>query len=206
MATRQPVKPLNQSAESIRANAAAEKARKAASKRALKAAQTESADEQPVSTQADPALEQMALDAAKARVAQDAANALATAKADAEATGRTLEQMLDEMGIDAEGHPVGLDDKTRYQGPMLALVAARKNYTKAANGVLCNGDQLALICGKHSREATVAALIIALKLPGNPYLALNPGQQSMNLRNKARNALKNGALTYAEIEAAYAAA
>jgi hypothetical protein len=77
---------------------------------------------------------------------------------------------------------------------------------KAANGILCNGDRLATICGEHDRATTVKALIVALKLPNNPSLALNPGQQSMNLRNKARNALKNGTLTYAEVDAAFAAA
>jgi hypothetical protein len=154
-------------------------------------------------TQADIGIDELALTQAKQRADQDAANALATAKADAEATGVTLEAMLADMGIDAEGRPVALDDKTRYQGPMLALVSARKAYVKAANGILCNGDQLANICGKHDRATTVKALIVALKLPGNPYLALNPGQQSMNLRNKARNALKNGVLTLAEVQAAF---
>lgn len=94
-------------------------------------------------------------------------------------------------------------DKTPYTGPMLALVSARRNYAKAANGILCNGDQLATICGAHSRDVTVRALIRALKLPGNPYARLNPGQQSMNLRNKARHAMKDGVLTMAEVKAAY---
>jgi hypothetical protein len=92
-----------------------------------------------------------------------------------------------------------------YDGPMIALKSARVHYVKAANGILCNGDALATICGAHTREQTVKALIIALKLPGNPYMALNPGQQSMNLRNRARHAIKAGTLTMAEVNAAFEA-
>lgn len=95
--------------------------------------------------------------------------------------------------------------KQAYDGPMVALKSARTHYVKAANGILCNGDGLALICGAHSREETVKALIVALKLPGNPYSHLNPGQQSMNLRNRARHALQIGTLTMAEVEAAFKA-
>lgn len=200
---RQPAGMPAKSTATVAAEAKAEQARKKASKAALKAAQADIAGETPASTQADPALEALAQQAAKDRADQDAAAALATAKADAEATGRTLEEMLEEMGIDAEGRPVGLDEKTRYSGPMLALVSARKNYVKAANGILCNGDRLATICGEHSREETVAALVIALGLGSNPYSHLNPGQQSMNLRNKARNALKNGTLTIEQVQTAF---
>ena len=41
-----------------------------------------------------------------------------------------------------------------------------------------------------------------MKLHGNPYAHLNPGQQSMNLRNKARAQLKAGLLKLADVEAA----
>lgn len=85
--------------------------------------------------------------------------------------------------------------KTKYNGPMLALKTARKAYVKAANGIQCNGDDLAIMCGQYPRETVVKGLIQALGLPGNPYLSLNPGQQSMNLRNKARHALKAGLVT-----------
>lgn len=141
---------------------------------------------------------------------EDAANALATAIADAATLGVPLEQMLADMGIDDQGRPLQSDDKQRYNGPMLALVSARKSYVKAGNGILCNGDQLAVICGAHSRDETVKALGTLLFSKGltaavNPYLSLNPGQQSMNLRNKARHALKAGTITLADVQAAYAA-
>lgn len=135
---------------------------------------------------------------------KNALAALMTAKADAEATGTNFLVMCEQMGIDPiTGHVVVEADKPRYNGPMLALVTARKTYVKAANGIQCNGDELAVVCGAYEREHTVRALIVALKLPGNPYTALNPGQQSMNLRNKARYALKAGTLKLADVKAAY---
>jgi hypothetical protein len=36
---------------------------------------------------------------------------------------------------------------------------------------------------------------IVLELPENPYTQLNTGQQSMNLRNRMRGAIKKGTLT-----------
>lgn len=90
-----------------------------------------------------------------------------------------------------------------YFGPMLALRTAAKTYVKAANGILCNGDQLAIECGKYSREVTVTGLLHALidaKLEaGNRYAHMNPGQQSMNLRNRCRNQIKAGTLTMAQV-------
>lgn len=205
MAQRQPVKPMNKPARTVSVEAAAEKARKAASRAALKA--------QNAATYNGKA------DAPADTVAAQIAAANAESERLAREAGRRVENLRNEchaLGVDAEAlnpefvGPACPDslreapaNENRYDGPMLALVAARKHYVKAANGILCNGDQLANLCGKHTREETVKALIVALKLPGNPYLTLNPGQQSMNLRNKARNALKNGLLTIAEVEAAF---
>jgi hypothetical protein len=220
--TRQPVKPLNQDAATIRANAEAEKARKAASRAALKAAksaaatptpepapQPDTTSEESFSTQVEHALQDalhVALEHVLERGFDEHAAALAAQRVDWEALGSvgTFEAYLAEQGFESNGAPKA-QDKTPYTGPMVTLKTARLNYVAAANGILCNGDKLATLCGQHSREETVRALIQALKLPNNPYSALNPGQQSMNLRNKARHALKNGFLTMAEIEAAFAA-
>lgn len=90
----------------------------------------------------------------------------------------------------------------KYFGPMLALREAQARYIKPANGILCNGDELAMLLGDLKREDVVRVLIKAMKLEGNPYLHLNPGQQSMNLRNKARQQIKNGFLTLAAVKAA----
>lgn len=81
-----------------------------------------------------------------------------------------------------------------YDGPMLALRHRAKQglYTKAANGQLCCADPLALKLGSLPPEGVIRACIVALNLPANPYTHLNIGQQSMNLRNKLRHALKTG--------------
>ena len=85
-----------------------------------------------------------------------------------------------------------------------------KTYLPAANGILCNGDGLAVFCGRYTREQVVTALGKMLHGKGliasvNPYAALNPGQQSMNLRNKTRHHLKTGDIKTADLEAAFAA-
>lgn len=197
MATRKPPTPLSQTPAQVRANANAEKARKAASKAALHAALAAKAEP----TEAPPASTQ-ATEPAPDHAAEDRANAIAAQRVDWEALGSvgSFDDYLREQGFEPDGAPAQAA-KTPYTGPMLALVAARKTYVKAANGILCNGSPLALLCGQYKREVVVAALVDALKLPGNPYLALNPGQQSMNLRNKARHALINLTLSLGEIEA-----
>ena len=198
MATRSKIRPVNKTPTQVQADARADRERKAASKRALKEA-TKATGETPVLTQAgSPAPK-------TDHTAEDHANALATCKADAEATGVSFEEMAAEMGIDPKTGAPAVEEKQAYDGPMAALKTARLAYVAAKNGILCNGDPLAVLCGQHSREETVTALIKALKLEGNPYSRLNPGQQSMNLRNKARHALKNGLLTMAEVHAAYKA-
>lgn len=128
----------------------------------------------------------------------------------------TFEQFLADNGVNPDGSAKAADDKApreqTYFGPMLALKTARLTYVKAANGIQCNGDQLALVCGKHDRATVVTGLIVALNdakiIDGlkNPYLHLNPGQQSMNLRNKARHALNIGTITMTAIESALNAA
>lgn len=81
-----------------------------------------------------------------------------------------------------------------YSGPMLALRERLRQgaYSKAANGQPCCGDAIANALGGLKPEQVIRACIVALALPGNPYLGLNIGQQSMNLRNKLRGAMKRG--------------
>lgn len=117
--------------------------------------------------------------------------------------GEDFTAFLAEQGLNADGTPLAPVDKSKtpYDGPMITLKTARKHYVKAANGIECNGDPLALVCGQFSREIVVKGLIAAMKLPNNPYSHLNPGQQSMNLRNKARAQIKAGMLQMSEVEA-----
>lgn len=184
MATRQAPKALNKDARTIQANADADKARKAASKKALKEASKLVKDNALITT-AEPKPE-------PAPEVDHSADNLDAARIEAEATGMSFEEACDSMGIDPKtGKPVE-PEKSRYSGPMLALVAARRSYVKAANGIQCNGDEIATSLGNLSRPDVISACMSLLNLESNPYAHLNPGQQSMNLRNKLRHAVKSG--------------
>lgn len=191
--TRQPVKPLNKSTETVAANAKAEAERKKASKKALREALKAEGVKNPDAL----------IEAAQVLTAEKdhGADNLNAARIEAEATGMSFEEACASMGIDATtGQPVA-ESRAKYFGPMLALRTAAKHYVKAANGQPCNGDELATLCGEYSRETVVHALIAAMNLPHNPYSHLNAGQQSMNLRNKARAQIKGGMLQIAEVDA-----
>lgn len=188
--TRQPVKALNKSAEVVAANAKVERDRKIASKKALRQRLAYDGDKKP--SKPEPIAK-----SAEAKAAEHAAY-LQALRIDAEA-----------LGVDADTYiaeQLAETPKSGYFGPMLALRKAVVKYVKAENGQPCCGDDLANLCGRYTREAVVAGLVAALALPGNPYAHLNPGQQSMNLRNKARAAIKNGHVQISTIEAALAQA
>jgi hypothetical protein len=232
MATRNPVRPLNQTAASHRANAKAEadrkKASKAAARAAREAAKAPTPEQQAVldAAAAEVVRTQAALaDAARVqRAKQDAANAVSTHFVDFVAlgmlesppehadllTGEGLEAFnsyLLEQGVNPDGTPNTAKagtDKPVYTGPMLALRARAKAgaYVKMANGNPSCADALATALGGLTREQVVTVLIAAMGLGHNPYSHLNPGQQSMNLRNKARGQFKAGTLTLAQVEAA----
>jgi len=181
--TRQPVKAINKTPETVAANAKADAERKKASKAALKKATAPKVEPKP-----EPVQER-----------DHGTENLEAARMEAEATGMTFEEACSSMGVDpVSGQPVKSDNR-KYVGPMLALRDAVKRYTKAANGQPCNGDELAQLCGQYSRETVVRGLIDAMGLGHNPYLHLNPGQQSMNLRNKARAQVKAGKLEIREV-------
>jgi len=82
---------------------------------------------------------------------------------------------------------------TGYNGPMLALRdrIREHKYQKAANGQPSCGDEVAQALGQLEPHEVIEACLIALDTE-NPYTHLNIGQQSMNLRNKVRGALKRG--------------
>lgn len=146
----------------------------------------------------------------KSRQARDAiallAEQTATKAAEAAVTLPTKAQLDAEeaacraeeaANLAAEAEALALEaaaPKEGYNGPMLALRAASKagKYVKQANGQPACGDEVATILGVLTPEMVVRACIAALALPGNPYLHLNVGQQSMNLRNKLRGAIKRG--------------
>ena len=201
MANRQPPKALNKSAADIAANAKAEKERKAASKKALRDAMKQANVTEEQAIAAAKLVESKMTPTEVVEVERHADN-LAAAAIEAEATGMSFEQACESMGIDPQtGAPVAAE-KQRYSGPMLALVATRKSYVKAANGIQCNGDELATSLGHLKREQVIQVCMKLLGLESNPYSHLNPGQQSMNLRNKLRHATKTtGSVTMAQVRA-----
>lgn len=187
MATRQRIKPLNPSADSVQAQAAAEAKRKRESKARLKADKAPAKPAKPV--KAEPTAEELA-----AKKAAEHEAYLKTLREDAAALGVDPDAYIAEQLAD-------VPKKDKYAGPMLALVQARKAYTKGANGNPHCNDEMSNILQNLSREDVVAVLLRFMELETNPYLHLNPGQQSMNLRNKARGQIKNGLRTIGELQA-----
>lgn len=80
-------------------------------------------------------------------------------------------------------------------GPMAALRQAKANYVKSATGQLRSTDELANALDAVPPANVVTMGLKLLNLDANPYERLNIGQQSMNLRNKMRGAIKRGVLT-----------
>lgn len=188
--TRQPIKALNKTAEAIIKNAQAEKTRKRESKKALRESL------QPVKpVKAEPPARVKTAEQVQAE--HDAY--VAALRIDAEALGVDPETYIAEQlaGVDATK-----ESKAKYVGPMLALRDAAKHYVTGKNGNPHNNDALAQALDGLTREQVVTALIRAMKLESNPYTHLNPGQQSMNLRNKARGQIKNGFVSIEDIKAA----
>lgn len=96
-----------------------------------------------------------------------------------------------------------LGEGRTYLGSMLMLSERSKNgaYVKSGTGQLRCGDALALALDMVPPDNVIALGLLALELPENPYLHLNIGQRSMNLRNRMRGAIKKGTLTIETINA-----
>lgn len=196
MNKRQPVKSLNQSSEQVARAAAVDKARKVESKKALRASlkKTE-VTESVVVASAEAAVQSLADTINTVHAAN-----LAAAREEAQVLGVSFEAACESMGVDpVTGHPTASDSTPilGYSGPMLALRERSKagHYVKGTNGNPHCGDVVADALQVLSRERVVEVCIKLLNLEGNPYLHLNPGQQSMNLRNKLRHAVKSGFVT-----------
>jgi len=86
-----------------------------------------------------------------------------------------------------------------YAGSMLALRDAKTRYVRATNGRLRSTDPLAEALDAVEPGNVVKLAKIALELESNPYAQLNVGQQSMNLRNKIRFAIRKGTLSVEDV-------
>jgi hypothetical protein len=199
------VKPLVKSKASIAADAKIERDRKAASKAALHAAIDKAAPAPTVPAKA-PAIVLCDAHVAAKKRADEAAATLEAQRVDYDALqpeGQSFDDYLAAQGFAPDGTPL-TTERTGYQGPMLALVSARKSYIKASNGQLTCDDELARLLGK-AKPPVIRAALFSL-LGGNRWPTLNPGQQSMNARNTVRGMVKDGALTHEQIKAALDAA
>lgn len=124
---------------------------------------------------------------AAAKKAEQAEKAEARAKAKAERQAR-LEALA------AEGK--------NYTGSMLALADRVKQgvYVKGSTGQLRSNDELAQALDGIGPDDVIRIGLDVLKIEDNPYVKLNVGQQSMNLRNRMRGAIKKETLTIATIQ------
>lgn len=88
-----------------------------------------------------------------------------------------------------------------YTGSMLALAERVKSgaYVKGSNGQLRTTDELAVALDGIGATDVVRIGLDLLKLEDNPYIKLNIGQQSMNLRNRMRGAIKKNTLKISDI-------
>lgn len=188
----------------IKKDAEADKAKRAA--KAQERKQTKATKSAPASTPAiDPAAvatkQQAEREAALKTMAEDYGVFKAEWVGESGVPCPSFDEWMASQGYNPDGS-VRVQDKATYQGSMLALVTARKHYVKAANGILCNGDLLATALGGLNRAQVIDVLVRALGLGSNPYTALNPGQQSMNLRNRARVSVRKGTLKLEDIVSA----
>lgn len=78
---------------------------------------------------------------------------------------------------------------------MHALRDAKSKYVKSATGQLRSTDELAEAFDRVTPSGAIAICMVVLGLESNPYAHLNVGQQSMNLRNKLRGAIRRGVVT-----------
>lgn len=124
---------------------------------------------------------------AEKEAAREARNA--TIRANKEARAERMEKL-------AEG------TERTYLGSMLALSDRVKEgaYVKSGTGQLRSNDELANALDLVPVDNVIKLAKIVLELEENPYTKLNTGQQSMNLRNRMRGAIKKGTLTIAKIK------
>lgn len=114
---------------------------------------------------------------------------------------RAKDQPAIEIPTMPKPQPLAPLDTPKYTGSMTVLRDASKAYQMGENGNPHCGDGLAAVLATLGAQDVIDVLLVALGLDANPYLHLNVGQQSMNLRNKARGAIKRGALTIATVVA-----
>lgn len=136
---------------------------------------------------ADKADKALAKELAKAE--RDDAKAAMRAKALAERDDAKAEKVAARIAAGgAASIQAGMADALRQR-----VVAG--SYVKGSNGQMRTTDALAIVLEVVSVPNMVPLLKEVLGLVENPYPQLNQGQQSMNLRNKLRGAIRRNAQT-----------
>lgn len=148
-------------------------------------------------------------EAAKKAIADKAAKKLAaetkkaetTAARAASAEARAKSIADNAAAREAKAEELKASGRT-YVGSMTQLAERVKAgaYVKSMTGQLRSSDELAVALDAVPPVNVVLLGIKALKLESNPYPHLNIGQQSMNLRNRMRGAIKKGTLTLEEVK------
>lgn len=193
MTKRQPVKALNLTTSEIAKSAAIEKARKTASKKALHA------EIDPPKVKKTAAPKALPVEKPQDAIAAEHAAMRAALTIDAKAVLGEDASQADIDAYVAKEMDIPAPKAGSYTGPMIALRTAAKHYVKGTNGNPHSNDWLAASLAALDQPTVIRVLIKAMKLEGNPYIGLNNGQQSMNLRNKARGMVKRGELTQDDV-------
>ena len=137
--------------------------------------------------------------AAKVKAAEDA-KAAKIAEREAKAAAKEADKLAKaEARAAAKAEREARLAELGPQSKMSALRDAKKNYVKSATGQLRATDDLATALDAVPPHKVVPLAIELLQLPENPYGRLNVGQQSMNLRNKLRGAIRRNVLTIDQI-------
>lgn len=154
-----------------------------AEKEALKAAKAQERADKLKAAQ-----EERAAKVAAAKAEKEAKAAAAKAEREAKA-----KELAEKRAAEKAAKP---PRERTYDGSMLSLSDRVKAgaYVKGSNGQLRSNDDVAIAFDAvpAKRVVPLALEFLGLTAAQNPYAALNYGQQSMNLRNKIRGAVRKG--------------
>lgn len=149
--------------------------------------------------------EQKAKAAAEAKAKKEAekaekAKAAAEAKAKRDAELKAKKEAAEAEKAKKKAEREAAKAARAAEGDTSKMTALREKvaaglYVKGKNGQMRSTDEVALAMESVPAKNTVAALLKTLGLSENPYAHLNYGQQSMNLRNRLRGAIRGGKLT-----------
>jgi len=162
---------------------------------------TETLNPEPVR---EPTRQEIAAEKAQAKIAAKAEKLEASAAAKAEKEAAKLAKVTStkeaRKAAKAERQSrleaLNVDGTRKYVGSMLALADRVKQgvYVKSATGQLRSNDDLAQMLDGVTPNGVIQIAKAVLQLDVNPYSHLNVGQQSMNLRNKLRGALRKNTI------------